>query len=98
MADDQYPEGSLIEVKMTVRLPVGATEEQITEWVEAEVGQCGGVARDNPLSSHGPEAWGPFGVEWEDTGETGREEQFDHKVLGPDHTSYRVRYLRERRA
>ena len=97
MSDSQLPEGSLIEVKMTVRLPAAATDEQISEWLEAEVANSGGIDRGNPLSDHAPEAFGAFGLDWEDTGQTGREEQYDYEDLGGGNARWRVRYITERR-
>ena len=91
------PEGTLVDVKLTVRLPAGATEKQGNEWLHHTISQQGSICVDNPLYRHAPEAWGPFGLAWTDTGDTGREEQYDHEKTGPNSSTFRVRYLRERR-
>jgi hypothetical protein len=96
-AEFTIPEGSLIDVKLTVRLPAAATEQQITEWLNYGISQQGGMSVDSPLYSHTPEAWGVFGLDWTDTGESGREEHFDHQQTSPTSSTYRVRYLRTRR-
>ena len=83
MTEHVMPEGALIEVTMTVRLPCAATPEHITEWLEMCVGGFGSLEDENPLSRDEPQSWGYKTPEWEDTGMRGRQED-SPKVVGPD--------------
>lgn len=68
------PEGSLIEVSLRIKLPHAATPEQITEWLEMEIGGFGTLDMDNPLARDEPQSFGFRTPKWEDTGLIGREE------------------------
>ena len=40
-------------VSMVIDVPdVGATEDEVEEWVKFQVGYCGGMSATNPLESH----------------------------------------------
>lgn len=91
------PEGTLIEVSLTVRLPAAATDEQIQEWLNAEVASFGGMGEDNPLWNDAVESWANNDVDWSDTGRSGREETYDHEDLGDGRKRWKVRYISERR-
>lgn len=93
----QLPEGSLITVTMEVRLPVAATAEQISAWVNYGCGNVGGIALDNPLINHDPQPWRDR-VKWDDSGYSGRREEYGHEKRADGATYYNVRYHRERRS
>lgn len=92
MSDSDFmPEGMLVQVEMTVRVPVAATWDQIEKWLRFNLTQSGGLSLDNPLSSHAPEEWSQtFDVDSE--GRVGVREEFDHKDNPDGGRSYRVRY------
>lgn len=92
----RLPEGSLLKIEATVRLPAAATEAEITDWLESNIANLGGIDDDNPLLSEGVEVFG-HALEWRDTGEQGREVKFDHEDLGEGRSQYKVRYERTRR-
>lgn len=83
MADHVVPEGALIEVTMTIRMPCAAAPDQIDEWLEMTIGGFGGMDAKNPLANDEPESWGFKTPEWSDTGMRGREED-SPKVKGED--------------
>lgn len=97
-AEDMLPKGSLIKVEMMVRLPVAANDEQIEEWLRTGMANEGSINTKNPLISEPVEAWGSYGLTWEDTGDEGRAVDFDHEDLGGGCTQYRTRYERTPRS
>lgn len=94
MADHMVEEGTILRVTMEVRLPVAATADQISEWLKSEVGQFGGVSISNPLRIEGPQAFG-YEVNWDDTGMTGREEEYDRVDHGDGRSTYKTRLIRK---
>lgn len=90
---ERFIEGELIEVRLTVRLPVAATAEQVEEWLEHEAGG-GSIELNNPLISHGLEAWSPASLDWKGLGEIGIREECDHRPTPTGGTRYTVMYRR----
>ena len=58
------PEGTLIEVTMTIRMPCAATPEQLEEWLQFDVGNAGSLSDENPLRDKERESWGT--INWHD--------------------------------
>ena len=70
---DTIPEGALIDVRMTVRLPRAATREQIAEWLAVELASWPDeLVAANPLRDEPVMTFTPDDVQWTDTGESGR--------------------------
>ncbi len=70
---DFLPDGALIEVRMTVRLSVGATHEEIAEWLAVELaGWPSELANSNLLRDEPVMAFAPDDIRWSDTGQDGR--------------------------
>lgn len=90
------PEGSLIEVRMTLRLPHAATPEQIDEWLSMEIGKFGSMSVENPLSRDEPESWGFRIPKWRDTDRIGRVVDSPHVQREDGHTYWTTRYVEDR--
>ncbi len=69
------PEGALVEVTLTIRMPCSAAPDQLDEWLAFEVGGGGTLRNDNPLREHERESWGGKRPQWRDTGLRGRSER-----------------------
>lgn len=89
------PEGSLVDVRMTVRLPHAATTDQVDEWLSFSFGQNGTMSEDNSLQNDEPEPFSHHDFEWNDTGETGRVVDTDRQELGDGRATWKRRYVRE---
>lgn len=92
----KLPEGTLIKVEAEIRLPAGATYEQVAEWLPYALFQRGGCSLENPLVNESADDWG-MSFDWEDTGMIGAEEKFDHRDNEDGSKSCKIRYRRERR-
>lgn len=85
-------ESEIVKVEMTIRVPAGATEDQVEEWLRFELHAGGSISNENPLLRFSPESWGNFGFSWSREGSIGVREEFDHEELGEGRRRYRVRY------
>lgn len=91
MSDDVLPAGRLVKVEVEICLPVAASKSQIEDWLKLHFGS-GGMAGDNPLNEHDPEAF-TGQVMLTDLRLVGRRVEFGHNSDARG-TSYKVRYER----
>jgi hypothetical protein len=90
-------EGEIVEVRLRIRVPACASEDDVERWLKLELAHGGSLSVNSPLARHYPETWGPYGFEWEREGVIGVREEYDHEDLGEGKRRYKVRY-RERAA
>jgi hypothetical protein len=98
MQDDVMQEGDLIKVEIEIRLPKTATIQEVTDWLRFNLLQSGSISQSNPLYHECPEDFGPFGLDWEFTGEKGRKEEYGHEPTENGGVKYKVKYIREKAA
>ncbi len=96
MSNDMCPEGLLVKVTMEIRVPKAATDDEIDEWLRFSLGANGSCSGKNPLINSAVEPFGGFGFDWEDTGQTGREERILKEERADGSKLYSVRHHRER--
>jgi len=55
MSQEIIPADSVVEVAFAIKIPAGASKQDIQEWVNLHMG-CGSMSVKNPLSNYEPEA------------------------------------------
>ena len=91
---ETMPEGLLIKVELTVRLPVAATRDDVKEWLPFALCSTGGCSMDNPFVHYDADSWGSDGLKWESLREIGGWEDFDHATDPDGSATFRRRYIR----
>jgi hypothetical protein len=96
VSDEKLPANALINVTMEICIPVSATDDEISEWLNDSVGHGGGCSTSNPLLHWDAVPFCSTSLNWENTGRVGRKEKIDREKHEDGSETYRIRYFRER--